>query len=147
VTYPDFAEALQARICSDLEAERIPHTPLTDERRSVDITEEHIAALEEWIAEAEALEEQRRHEAESTAKKITELEAHIATLQEATAKAEALSQQQRQEVQVATKRADHLVSELVEITSEFVEMSKRTAELTAIITKMHAELDDYRSRS
>jgi len=100
VTYPDFAEALQARICADLEAEKIAHTPRkrreADERR-VEILEVHIAALEERVATAEVLGEQRRHEAETAAKKIAALEAHIATLQEAIAKAESLGEQQRQE--------------------------------------------------
>ncbi len=124
MTYPDFAEALQARICADLEAEKIAHTPRkrreADERR-VEILEVHIAALEERVATAEVLGEQRRHEAD-------------------------LGEQQRQEAQTAAERADDLVAELIEITGEFVEMSKRIAEQTAEMDKLRAELNDYRSR-
>jgi hypothetical protein len=40
-----------------------------------------IAALEEAVADAEILAEQRRQEAETAAKKIAELEAQIAPLQ------------------------------------------------------------------
>jgi chromosome segregation ATPase len=135
VTGPDFAEALQARICANLEAEKIAHTPSNrrdaDERRRVDILEVHIAALEEAVAAAEVLGEHRRQEAETAAKKIAELEAHIATLKEAIAKAEALGEQQRQEVQTSAKQADHLVAELIEMTGELVEMSKQIREQTA----------------
>ena len=150
MTYPDFAEALQARICADLEAEKIAHTPRkrreADERGRVEILEVHIAALEERVTTAEVLGEQRRHEAETAAKKIAALEAHIATLQEAIAKAESLGEQRRQEAQTAAQRTDHLVAELIEITGEFVEMSKRIAEQTAEMDKLRAELNDYRSR-
>jgi len=143
VTYPDFAEALQARICADLEAEKIAHTPR--KRREVD--EGLAAALEEAVAKAEVLGEQRRQEAETAAKKIAELEARIATLQQIIVKTEAIGEQQRQELQTAAKRVDHLVVELVEITGEFVEMSKRVTEQTAAMDKLRAELDYYRPRS
>ena len=130
MTYYDFAEALQARICIDLEAEKLAHTPCRrpdwDERRRVESMEAQIVTLEEALATAEVLAEQRRQKAESTAKRIGALEAHIATLQEAVAKAEALNEQQRQEAQMATKRANQLVAELVEMTGEFVEMSKQS---------------------
>jgi hypothetical protein len=151
VTYPDFAEALQARICADLEAEKLAHTARkrldADERRRVEILEEHIAALEEAVAKSEVLGEQRRQEAETAAKRIAVLETNISTLQEAVASAESLGEQRLQEVQKEAKRADHLVAELVEVTGEFVEMSKRIAEQTAVMDKLRAELDDYRSRS
>jgi predicted nucleic acid-binding Zn-ribbon protein len=58
-----------------------------------------------------------------------------------------LGKHQRQEVQAAARRADHLVAELVEITGEFVVMSKRIAEQRAAMDTLRAELDDYRSRS
>ena len=105
----------------------------------------HTAALEEAVANAELLAEQRRQDAETAAKKIAGLETHIATLQQTIAKAEALSEQQRQEAETARKRADHLVAELVDLTEEFVGMSKRLAEQTATMDKLRAELDDYRS--
>jgi DNA-binding protein H-NS len=129
LTHYDFAAALQARICADLEAEKLAHAPCkrpdSDERRRVENMEAQIVTLEEALATAEVLAGQRRQEAESAAKRIGALEAHIATLQEAVAKAEALSEQQRQEAQMATKRANQLVAELVEMTGEFVEMSKQ----------------------
>jgi hypothetical protein len=151
VTYPDFAEALQARICADLEAERIAHTPAghrdVEGRRRDEILEAHSAALGEVLARTEVLGEQRRQEAETAEGKITELEARIATLQQTIIKAEAFGEQQRQEAQAATKRADHLVGELVQMTGELLEMSKRVTELTAAMDKQRAELDDCRSRS
>jgi chromosome segregation ATPase len=151
VTYPDFAEALQARICADLEAERIAHTPA--ERREAEgrgrdeILEAHSIALGEALARAEALSEQRRQETETAAKKIAELEGRIATLQQTIVKADAFAEQQRQEAQAATKQADHLVAELVQMTAELVDMSKQVAEQTTAIDKLQTELDDCRSRS
>jgi hypothetical protein len=151
VTYPDFAEALQARICADLEAERIAHTPLdrrdAEGRGRDEILEAHSVALGEALARAEALSEQRRQETERASGKIAELEARIATLQQTIVKADAFGEQQRQEAQAATQREDHLVAELVQMTAELVEMSKREAEQTAAIDKLRAELDDCRSRS
>ena len=150
MVYIDFGTALQARICADLEAEKITHMPRArrdgDQRRRDDLLEVHTAVLEEAVADAEILAEQQRQEAEKAAKKITELETHNATLQQTIAKAEALSEQQRQEAETAKKRAEHLVAELVDLTEEFVGMSKRVAEQTAAMDKLRAELDDYRSR-
>ena len=150
MTYFDFAAALQARTCTDLEAEKIAHMSRArrdrDERSKDDWLEAHIVALEEAVAHAEILAEQRRQEAETGAKKIAELETHITTLQQTITKAETLSEQQRQEAETAKQRADHLVAELVDLTEEFVGMSKRVAEQTAAMDKLRAELDDYRSR-
>jgi chemotaxis protein histidine kinase CheA len=149
--YKDLAEALQARILADPKAGRVGHAPRDhpdpDERRGVGAREGHIATLEEAVAKAEALGEQRREEAETAAKRVAALEAHIATLEEAVAKAEALGEQRRREAQTAVKRADDLVAELIEMTGELVEMSKRMAEQTAATDKLRAEFDDYRSRS
>jgi len=151
VTYPDFAEALQARICADIEAEELPHTARksldADERRKVGILEVRIATLEKAVAKAEALDEQRQQEAETASKRIALLETHNSALREAVAKAELLSEQRLQEVRKAAKRADDLVAELVEMTAEFVEMSKRKAEQTVAMDKLRAELDDYRTKS
>ena len=146
MTHFDFGATLQARTCADLEAEKIAHMPRArrdGDERSKDVT----AALEEAVADAEILAEQRRQEAETAAKKIADLETHIATLQQTIAKADALSEQQRQEAETAKKRADHLVAELVDLTEEFVGMSKRVAEQTAAMDRLKAELDDYRSSS
>jgi small-conductance mechanosensitive channel len=92
--------------------------------------EANIAVLEKAVAVAEALSEQRRLEAEMAAKRVEALQSNIATLEKAVAKAEALSEQWRQEAEAAVKRANDLVGELVELTSDFVEMSKRMAEQT-----------------
>jgi hypothetical protein len=85
VTDFDFAEALQARICADLETDKIAHTPARrdgDERDRNELLEVQTAALEEAVADAVILAEQRRQEAETAAKKIAELEAQIALLQQ-----------------------------------------------------------------
>jgi chromosome segregation ATPase len=149
--YPDFAEALQARIRADLKAEEVGHPlcscPDPAERRTVPMLEAKIATLEDAVAKAEALGEQRRQEAETAKKRVAAVEAQIAELREAVAKAEALGEQWRREAQTTVKRADDLVAELVEMTSELVEMSKRIAEQTAATDKVRAEFDDYRSRS
>ena len=148
MTYPDLAEALQARILVDQIAEKDAHTPCKrpepNERRAL---ETHIATLEKAVAKAEALGEQRRQEAQTAAKRVEALEVHIATLEEAVTKADALGEQRRQEAQLAAKRVEGLVAALVEMTSELVEMSKRIAEQTATTDKLRAEFDDYRSRS
>lgn len=132
MTYPDLAEVLQARILADLKARQVGHTPRNrpdaDECRRVETLEAHIATLEEALAKAEVLGERRRQEAETAAKRMEALEAHISRLEEAVAKAEALGEQRRQEAQAAAKRADDLLAELVEMTSELVEMSKRMAD-------------------
>jgi chromosome segregation ATPase len=151
VPYPDLAEALQARILADLEAETVRHTlgdrPDSDERRRVGALNAQIARLEEAVTKAEALAEQRLREAETAAKRVEALEAQIAALREAGAKAEARGEQRRREAQTATKQADDLVAELIEMTSELVEMSRRMSEQTAATEKVRAEFENYRSLS
>jgi chromosome segregation ATPase len=121
--------------------------PDTDGRRSVGVMEANIATLEKAVAMAEALGEQRRLQAEMTAKRVEALESNIATLEKAVAKAEALGERWRQEAEAAAKRADDLVGELVELTGDFVEMFKRMAEQTGATEKLRAEFEDFRSRS
>jgi DNA-binding protein H-NS len=151
VPYPDLTEALQARILADLKAEKVGPAPPNRwdpaEAHRVGALEAHIATLEEAMAKAEALGEQRRQEAETAVKRTEALEAQIATLEEAVAKAETLGEQRHQQAETAVKRADDLVAELVEITSELIEMSKRMAEQTTATDKLRAEFDEYRSRS
>jgi chromosome segregation ATPase len=138
LTYPDLAQALQARILANLKAGKGADTPRNrpDEPRGVGDLEAYIATLEKAVAKADALGEQRRQEAERAAKQVKDLEAKIATLEEAITKAEAVVEQRRQEARAETKRANDLVAELVEMTSELVEMSKRMAEQTAAMDKM-----------
>jgi hypothetical protein len=73
LSYPDLAEALQARMLADLKAGQFDHPPRNrpapDECRRVKALEAHIATLEEAVAKAEALGEQRRREAETAAKR------------------------------------------------------------------------------
>ena len=59
-----------------------------------------------------------------TFKRVASLEANVAALQEAITEAEAIAEQRRQEAKVAAKRADDLLAELFEMTSEHVEMSR-----------------------
>ena len=78
MTYPDLAEALQARIIVDQIAEKDAHTPRKrpepNERRAL---ETHIATLEKAVANAEALGEQRRQEAQLAAKRVEGLVAAL----------------------------------------------------------------------
>jgi hypothetical protein len=73
VTYPDLAQALRARILADLKAGKVADPPCNrpdpDGRR--------IATLEKAVAKAEALSEQRRQEAESSAKRANDLVAEL----------------------------------------------------------------------
>jgi hypothetical protein len=149
--YPDLAQALQARILADVKAAMAGHAPHnrpdSHEGRTVEALEAQIATLEEAVTKAQALGEQRRREAETAAKRVEALEAKIATLEKAGAKAEALGEQRRREAETAATRADDLVAELIEMTSELVEISKRMAEQAAATEKVRAEFDAYRSRT
>jgi chromosome segregation ATPase len=151
LSYPDLAEVLQARILANQKAEKVTHPrcncPYRARRRTVAMPKLQIATLEEALAKAEVLAEQRRQEAETANKRIEALDAQIITLEEAVAKSEALGEQWRREAQASTKRSNDLVAELVELTGELIEMSKRIAEQTAAADKLRAELDDYRPRS
>ena len=106
--YPDLTEALQARILADLKAGKVGPAPPNrldpGESHRVGALEAHIATLEEAMAKAETLGEQRRQEAETAFKRVEVLEAQIATLEEAVGKAEALGEQRRQEVATEVKR-------------------------------------------
>jgi chromosome segregation ATPase len=124
-------EALQARIQPrERRVTGLPevHIVRLEEAVAKVAREAHMASLEAAVARAEALREQQHQEAEAAAERIAALEGHVATLRGTIAKAEALAEQRRQEVAAATKRADHLVAELFEVTSELVEMSMRMAE-------------------
>jgi chromosome segregation ATPase len=143
LAYPDLAEALQARLQSNLEPEAIA----VDERARIQLLEAHIATLEATLAKAEALGEQRRQEAETATNRAMDLEAHIATLEVALANAESLCEQRQQEVTIAAKRVDELVGELFKASNELVDMSKLISQQTALTNRVRAEFDDYRSQS
>ena len=115
--YPDLTEALQARILADLKAEKVGPAPPNrldpGESHRVGALEAHIATLEEAMAKAETLGEQRRQEAETAFKRVEVLEAQIATLEEAVGKAEALGEQRRQEVATEVQRTEALEAQIV----------------------------------
>ena len=139
---PDLAEVLQARIRANIDAEIIAHTPTDgDERLGIDGLQLHTAAVEEAVAEAEVLGEQRRQEIEQAAKRIAELGRQVSTLQEGIAKAEALGDRQHQKAQTSAKRVDQFLAEIIEMTGEFTEMSIREQ---AAGNRLRAELENYR---
>jgi predicted nucleic acid-binding Zn-ribbon protein len=148
LSYPDLAQVLQARIRADQQAEKVTHPRCScaypARRRTLGNLK---ATLEEALAKAEILAEQRRLEAETANNRIAIVEAQIIKLEEAVAKAETSGAQWRQDAQASTKRANDLVAELVEMTGELIEMSKRIAQQTVATDKLRAELDDHRSRS
>ena len=136
MTYPDIAQALQARILEN--AEQMADTPRNrpDELRSVGAMEVQNAILEEAVATADALGEQRRQEAASAAKRVEILEAKIATLKEAVVKGEAVGEQQRQEAQAATNRANELVAKIADMTSAGQAAAKRIEILEANVATL-----------
>lgn len=116
MAHPDFAEALQARILADQEAEAVHRAdrrhPDPNERRTIATLEGQIAALEEAVAQAEILCERRGQEAEAAAKRVEALKPHIATLEEAAAKSEALAEQLRRQAQTAANRVEALEAQI-----------------------------------
>src|SRR5262249_38421256 len=163
------AETLQARILAD-------HRDAND----MDSLDARIASLQDALAQAGDLCEQRQRDTEAAAARVRVLEATIAGLKEppaqaaapaaqrrqhaaaarirvlegdidlmveALAKAEALGERQRQDAETANLRADSLVAELIEVTGELTEMSKRMGEQTAATDKLRAELDELRTQS
>ena len=83
-----------------------------------------LAALEKAVAEAEVRSERWRPEADAALKRVAARQHWLPGTQEAIAEAEAIAEQRRQEAKVAAKRADGLLAELFEMTSERVEMSR-----------------------
>jgi chromosome segregation ATPase len=128
--HPDIAEFLKARMFADLQAEVAACTPGlsadADDGYCLAL-EAQIANLKDAVAAAEAAGAQRRHEAEVAAVRVASLEAQVATLQEAVAQAEAIREQHRQEAQASNERAVYLVTELIEVTSELVELQQLKA--------------------
>lgn len=106
MTCPDFAEALQARLLSQREADRRSLRRLSgsDERGWVKALKAYIATLEDAVANAEALGE-RGQEAGITTKRLEAMEARIATLQKAVTTA-------RNESETAARRLEALVARI-----------------------------------
>src|SRR5262249_16085723 len=74
------------------------------------------------VGRAEAFADQRRQEAEASAERIGALEADVGRLEAALVNPEAPAEQRRQEAETESQRADGLVAELVDMTSELIEM-------------------------
>jgi hypothetical protein len=104
--HPDLAEALQARLCSNRDAEQAA----ADERSRVEGLEAHVTALETAVVRTEALSNQRQHEAETALKRVRALKAYIATREVAVAKADADSRQRQHEAETAAKRVGVLAA-------------------------------------
>jgi hypothetical protein len=128
--HPDIAEFLKARMFADLQAEVAACAPGiaadADDGYCLAL-EAQIASLKEAVCAAETAGAQRRYEAEIAAERVAALEAQVVTLQQAVAQAEAIGEQHRQEAQASSERAVYLVTELIEVTSELVELQQRKA--------------------
>jgi chromosome segregation ATPase len=117
LTYTDLAEALQARLHANREAERHSLRPTSDsdEPRRIEILQAEITTLQDAIATTEALGEQQRQEAGLAAKRVEALETDVAALQDTVTKAQALAEHWRQEVEAAGKRAAILEAHLIQV--------------------------------
>ena len=93
--YLDLAETLQARMLAD-------QACASD--GTLGVLDAHIVTLEQALAKAEALSEQRRQEAEAATNRVRLLEANIHRLEEPLARAEAFVDQRRQEAEAAAER-------------------------------------------
>ena len=51
---------------------------------------------------------------------------------------------QHQKAQTSAKRVGHFLAEIIDMTGEFVEMSKQIREQIAEMDRLRAELDNYR---
>ena len=122
MTYADLAQVLQNRIIVGLRAGRVFSDSLNQPQRP-DL-EVYVAALEKAVAEAEVRSERWRQEADAAVKRVAARQHWLPGTQEAITEAEAIAEQRRQEANVAAKRADDLLAELFEMTSEHVEMSR-----------------------
>ena len=162
VTFSDMAQVLQARILADLKAGEVTDAPRNrpDEPRGVGALEALIATLEKALAKAEAMGEQRRHEAESAAKRVEALELKIATLADALTKAQAASEQRCQEVERSARRVEALeanIAVLEETVTKAEAMgeqrrqeaqvaTKRANDLVAEVVEMTSELAEMSRR-
>ena len=128
--YPDIAEFLKARMLADLQTEVAASTPgvSADADDGYDLAlEAQIATLKDAVAAAQTIGEQRRQEAETAVERVAALEAQVATLQQAVAQAEAIGEQHRQDAEASAERAVYLVTELIDVTSELVQLQQRKA--------------------
>ena len=142
----DLAEVLQARIRANLEARKIAHTPpSSDELLRIDNLQLNTAALEEAVADAEVLGEQRRQEAEQAAKKdcgvgTPDLYAAGGDWQGRSPRRAAAS-----ESPASAKRADHFLAEIIDMTGEFGSRLRKWTgceQNSTIIGREHSRLAD-----
>ena len=144
MTYFDFAAALQARTCTDLEAEKIAHMSRArrDGTNEVKMTCWSCAPLH-WRKRllmprsSQSSDARRRRQGPRRLQSWKPISLRFSKRLQRPKHFE----QQRQEAETAKKRADHLVAELVDLTEEFAGMSKRVAEQTAAMDRLRAELD------
>jgi chromosome segregation ATPase len=116
LTYTDLAEALQARLHANREAERYSLRNTSDsDRRRIEILQAEIATLQDAIVTTEALGEQQLQQAGLAAQRAEALETDVAALQDTVTKAQALAEQWRQEVEAAGKRAAILEAHLIQV--------------------------------
>lgn len=129
LTYPDLAQTLQNRIIASVKAGNVPRHPVQLPDRDGN-QEVYIATLEKAFAEAQALSEGWRQEAETTVKRVEGLEANLAALEKAIAEAEALTEKWRDEAATVTKRVEALEANI--------------AALEGAVTEAQAEAEKHR---
>ena len=129
----DRAQILQNRIIAGLKSGEGGLGSLKQPQRP-DL-EVYVAALEKAVSEAEVRSERWRQETDAAVKRVAARQHWLPGTQEAITEAEAIAEQRRQEANVAAKRADDLLAELFEMTSEHVEMSRWIAERPPGTTK------------
>jgi hypothetical protein len=141
----DFAAILhQARIYAGQQEKELEHNARkarTGGEVEAAILRAHVAVLEEAIVSAEVLSERRLQEAETAARKIATLELQIGSLQNPITQAELLNEQRLHDVRMAVQRSNRLVADLVDMTEEFVAMSKRIADQYDEIETLRAKLN------
>ena len=141
MTYPDIAEALQARLRAHREADRhsLQKLPDSDERRRIEALEAQIATLEDAIANTEALGERQRQEAGTAVKRVEALEADIVTLKEVVAKAQALAEERRQEAESAARRVEALAAQIATLEKAVANAEAQRQDCKAVVVTSTAE--------
>jgi hypothetical protein len=161
LTCPDIAEILQGQIFAALKSRKVA-SELPDfdlymdalekiaaeaevrserwrkeaeaELKRAESLETKVAALEQVVKESEVRSEQWRERAETAAEIAASLQSNIAALKEdlTEAKTKTIAERWRHEAKDGAKRANDLVAELYELTSEHVEMVALRAGQSAV---------------
>jgi len=173
LAFSDMAQVLQARILADLKAGQVTPRNRPDEPRGVGALEAYIATLEKALAKAEAMGEERRHEAESAAERVEALELKNARLANSLTEAQAASEQRCQEVERSARRVEALEANIAaleetvtkaeamgeqrrqeaqvatkranDLVAEVVEMTSELAEMSRRMTEQTAAMDKMRA--